>query len=61
MIDSYKREPGTPLTPEQIKRLDELKEASPWAFTIGSAFFDKDFTEDIPSAVDMVCRYMNGE
>ena len=26
MIDSYKREPGTPLTPEQIKRLDELKD-----------------------------------
>lgn len=44
-----------------FERLDELKEASPWAFTIGSAFFDKDFTEDIPSAVDMVCRYMNGE
>ncbi len=26
MIVTYKREPGTPLTPEQIKRLDELKD-----------------------------------
>ena len=41
-----------------FERLDELKEASPWAFTIGSAFFDKDFDEDIPTAVGKVCDYM---
>ena len=40
------------------QRLDELKEASPWAFTIGSAFFDGDFDEDFRMAVDKVCDYM---
>ena len=40
------------------QRLDELKEASPWAFTIGSAFFDKDFDEDFLTAVNKVCTYM---
>lgn len=40
------------------ERLDELKEAAPWAFTIGSAFFDKDFDEDISAAVSRVCSYM---
>ena len=40
------------------QRLDELKEASPWAFTIGSAFFDKDFDDDFLTAVNKVCTYM---
>ena len=40
------------------ERLDELKDAAPWAFTIGSAFFDKDFDEDICTAVAKVCDYM---
>ena len=40
------------------ERLDELKDAAPWAFTIGSAFFDKDFDEDISTAVAKVCGYM---
>lgn len=40
------------------ERLDELKEASPWAFTIGSAFFDKDYDDDIRTAINKVCDYM---
>ena len=28
-----------------FKRLDRMKEVKPWAFTIGSAFFDKKFVE----------------
>ncbi len=40
------------------QRLDELKEASPWAFTIGSAFFDKDFDDDFFTAVNKVCDYI---
>ena len=40
------------------ERLDELKDADPWAFTIGSAFFDKDFDDEISTAIDKVCGYM---
>ena len=40
------------------ERLDELKDAAPWAFTIGSAFFDKDFDDEISTAVQKVCGYM---
>ncbi len=40
------------------ERLDELKDASPWAFTIGSAFFDNDFDDNIPAAVQKVYDYM---
>lgn len=40
------------------QRLDELKEASPWAFTIGSAFFEKDFDDDFCTSINKVCSYM---
>ena len=40
------------------ERLDEIKEASPWAFTIGSAFFDKEFGEDFKEQVNKVCEYV---
>jgi len=41
-----------------LERLQEVKETSPWAFTIGSAFFDGVFGEDFPSQIDFVCDYM---
>ena len=41
-----------------FKRLDEVKEASPWAFTIGSAFFEKVFGDNICEQIDRVCDYM---
>lgn len=40
------------------KRLDELKEAAPWAFTIGSAFFENDFDDDFCTGINKVCSYM---
>ncbi|MBQ9827149.1 MAG: hypothetical protein IJM62_00540 [Lachnospiraceae bacterium] len=40
------------------QRLDELKEAGPWSFTIGGAFFDKCFGEDFKEQIDTVCEYM---
>ena len=40
------------------QRLDEIKETSPWAFTIGSAFFDKKFGDDICGQIDKVCEYI---
>lgn len=40
------------------QRLDEVKDASPWAFTIGGAFFEKKFGESIKGQIDAVCDYM---
>ena len=40
------------------ERLDEIKKTSPWAFTIGSAFFEKDYDDDICTAINKVCEYM---
>ena len=39
-------------------RLDEVKDASPWAFTIGSAFFDNKFEGSFSEQIDKVCDYM---
>ena len=39
-------------------RLDEVKEAAPWAFTIGSAFFDGCFGGTFCEQIDKVCDYM---
>ncbi|MCQ2469965.1 MAG: hypothetical protein MJ100_09160 [Ruminococcus sp.] len=43
---------------DDFVRLDEIKRISPWAFTIGSAFFDKKFGESIPEQINAVCSYM---
>lgn len=40
------------------ERLDEVKAAGPWAFTIGSAFFNNDFGDDFGVQVNNVCRYL---
>lgn len=40
-------------------RLDEVKQAAPWAFTIGSAFFEKLFGDTMAQQIDNVCRYLN--
>ena len=43
---------------DSFKRLDEVKQAAPWAFTIGSAFFDKKFGETFEEQINAVCDYM---
>ena len=42
-----------------FQRLDEVKSANPWAFTIGSAFFDNKFEGTFSEQIDKVCDYMN--
>ncbi len=42
-----------------FERLDELKEASPWAFTIGGAFFEHKFGGSFKEQIDVVCDYMS--
>lgn len=44
-----------------FSRLDEVKKASPWAFTIGGAFFEGKFGEDFAGAIDKVYSYIAGE
>lgn len=39
-------------------RLDQIKEISPWAFTIGGAFFENKFEGTIEEQIDKVCDYM---
>ena len=43
---------------DSLTRLDEIKETAPWAFTIGSAFFDKKFGGSVRDQIDKVCRYV---
>lgn len=40
------------------QRLDEIKEANPWAFTIGGAFFENKFGASFEEQVDRVCAYL---
>ena len=40
------------------KRLDELKDANPWSFTIGGAFFENKFGEDFNEQINKVCEYI---
>ncbi len=46
---------------DDYSRLDEIKRISPWGFTIGSAFFDRKFGENIPEQIDAVCRYIKND
>ena len=40
------------------QRLDELKSISPWAFTIGGAFFENKFGTDFGEQINAVCEYV---
>lgn len=44
---------------DSYDRLDELKKVGPWAFTIGSAFFEHKFGEDISTQIENVCQYID--
>ena len=44
-----------------FQRLDEVKEAAPWAFTVGSAFFDRCFGAGFAEQINTVCGYLAGE
>ena len=41
------------------KRLDEVKQANPFAFTVGSAFFESKFGSDFASQIEFVIDYIN--
>lgn len=41
------------------QRLDEVIATNPWAFTIGSAFFEEKFGTDFSQQIDTVCDYIS--
>ena len=41
-----------------VERLNEVKDANPWAFTIGGAFFEQRFGDSFANQIDKVCAYM---
>lgn len=43
---------------DSYERLDEVIEANPWAFTVGSAFFDEKFGTDFHKQINNVCNYI---
>ena len=45
---------------DSVQRLKEVRDAAPWAFTIGSAFFDQKFSGTICEQIDFVCDFMKG-
>ena len=44
---------------DREERLRQLKDAGPWGFTIGGAFFEHRFEGTIPQQIDQVCLYMD--
>jgi hypothetical protein len=40
-------------------RLQEVKTFSPAFFTIGGAFWDHSFGDDLAASIEAVCHYMN--
>lgn len=43
---------------DSYEHLDEVIEANPWAFTVGSAFFDEKFGTDFHKQINNVCNYI---
>ena len=41
------------------QRLDEVKKANPWSFTIGSAFFENKFDGTFAEQIEKVISYIN--
>lgn len=44
-----------------MQRLDLLKKCDPWAFTIGSAFFENKFGDSFSEQINTVCDYLTDE
>ncbi|MBE5806379.1 MAG: hypothetical protein E7313_06740 [Clostridiales bacterium] len=62
LIEKFVEEINVPVivagSVNSYERLDEIKNISPWAFTIGGAFFDNKFDGTFGEQVNKVCEYM---
>lgn len=43
---------------DSYKKVDQVKNSRAWAFTIGSAFFDKNFGDGLKNQINAVCDYL---
>ncbi|MBQ0156745.1 MAG: hypothetical protein KBT22_09260 [Bacteroidales bacterium] len=46
---------------DSYERLQFIKDVQPWAFTIGSAFFENKFGDSIAEQIDKVCDFINSK
>lgn len=46
---------------DSFSRLDEVRAAGAWAFTIGGAFFEGKFGSDFRNQIEAVCTHMSAE
>lgn len=46
---------------DSFARLDEVLDANPWSFTIGSALFDGCFGGSIPEQIEKICAYIDSK
>ncbi|MBE7043345.1 MAG: hypothetical protein E7399_07645 [Ruminococcaceae bacterium] len=46
---------------DSYERLDEVMDANPWAFTVGSAFFDHKFEGSFQEQIDKVYEYIKNK
>lgn len=44
---------------DTFQRIDQVKAAGAWAFTIGSAFFEHRFGDALPQQINAVCSYVS--
>ena len=44
---------------DSYEKLDEINKILPWAFTIGTAFFENKFGEDYEEQINKVCEYID--
>lgn len=63
MITKMVAESGLPVcvagSIDSYERLQFVKDVQPWAFTIGSAFFDQRFGSTIAEQINRVCDFIN--
>lgn len=46
---------------DSYTRLDEVLDANPWTFTVGSAFFENKFEGTFAEQIDKVCEYIESK
>ena len=63
LISKFLKEVSAPVciagSIDSMERLDEVKTAAPWAFTIGSALFENKFGNTFCRQIDKVCEYIS--
>ena len=63
LISDYVKQVGNPVcvagSIDSYERLQFIKDVQPWAFTIGSAFFENKFGDTFAEQINKVCNFMN--